>query len=135
MHRRTILVTLILLAPASLVLALAVGSVPVDLATLWEVLRGTASGVPHTLVMELRLPRALLAFAVGGMLALAGSLLQVLLRNPLADPSVIGVSGGAAVATLAALLAGATGAVTHASAFAGALASMLLVFALSRSGP
>ena len=53
----------------------------------------------------LRLPRALAAFAVGGLLALAGALMQVLLRNPLADPYVLGLSGGAAAGALAAMLA------------------------------
>ena len=55
---------------------------------------------------DLRLPRALAAFAAGGLLALAGALMQVLLRNPLADPYVLGISGGAAVGALAAMLAG-----------------------------
>jgi iron complex transport system permease protein len=135
MRRRVVLALLLLLAPLSLLLAVAIGSVAIDPASLTRVLRGTASGVQHTLVFELRLPRAVAAFAVGGMLALAGSLLQVLLRNPLADPYVIGVSGGAAVAALLALLAGATSNATSAAAFGGALGSMLLVFALSRAGP
>ena len=58
------------------------------------------------MVLELRLPRALSAFAVGGLLALAGAMLQVLLRNPLADPYVLGVSGGASVLALLAIMAG-----------------------------
>ncbi len=64
-------------------------------------------------------------------LALAGTLLQVLLRNPLADPYILGVSGGAAVGALAAMLAGLAGAVVHASAFAGACAAALALFAFS----
>ena len=82
---------------------------------------------------ELRLPRALAAFAVGGLLALAGALMQVLLRNPLADPYILGISGGAAVGALGAMLAGAAALVTPA-ALAGALASTLLVFGLARTG-
>lgn len=135
MRRHFILAVLALLAPLSLLFAVAIGSVAIDPATLVKVLQGTVTGVQQTLVFELRLPRAVAAFAVGGMLALAGSLLQVLLRNPLADPYVIGVSGGAAVAALLALLAGATSNTASAAAFAGALGSMLLVFALGRSGP
>ena len=73
---------------------------------------------------ELRLPRALAAFAVGGLLALAGALMQVLLRNPLADPYILGISGGAAVGALGAMLAGAAALVTPA-ALAGAFASTL----------
>jgi len=71
------------------------------------------------------------AFAVGALLALAGTMMQVLLRNPLADPYVLGLSGGAACGALTALLAGAAAMVTPA-AFAGALVSTLLVFGLAR---
>jgi iron complex transport system permease protein len=67
------------------------------------------------------------------LLALAGALMQVLLRNPLADPYVLGISGGAAVGALAALLAGVAAAAAPA-AFGGALASTLIVFGLARSG-
>ena len=70
-------------------------------------------------VRELRLPRAMAAFAVGALLALAGTMMQVLLRNPLADPYVLGLSGGAACGALTALLVGAAALVTPA-AFAGA---------------
>lgn len=134
-RRGLVLGLLALLAPVSLLFAAIVGSVFIEPETLWRVLTGAGAGVPHTLVFELRLPRALTAFAVGGLLALAGTLLQVLLRNPLADPYVIGVSGGAAVAALLALLAGAAAATASLAAFGGALGSMLLVFALSRAGP
>src|ERR1700675_4494515 len=76
---------------------------------------------------------ALAAFAVGGLLALAGALMQVLLRNPLADPYILGISGGAAVGALVALFLGLASLVTP-SAFAGALLSTLLVFGLARTG-
>ena len=81
---------------------------------------------------SLRLPRALAAFATGGSLAMAGALLQVLLRNPLADPYVLGVSGGAAVGALAAMLLGAAAWLIPAGAFGGAFVSTVLVFALAR---
>jgi len=120
-------------ALATLVLALLIGSVPVDGAAILGALTGSASGTDGAIVRELRLPRALAAFAVGGLLALAGALMQVLLRNPLADPYVLGISGGAAVGALAAMLAGATALVTPA-ALSGALVSTLLVFVLARAG-
>jgi iron complex transport system permease protein len=82
----------------------------------------------------LRLPRALSAFAVGGLLALSGALLQVLLRNPLADPYVLGVSGGAAVAALLSMLGGLGIGWVRGNAFLGAFLSMLIVFGLSRLG-
>ena len=134
MRRALVLGLIALLVPASLSIALVVGSVSIDAATLWSVFTENTTGVAHTLVYELRLPRALSAFAVGGLLALAGTLLQVLMRNPLADPYVLGVSGGASVAALAALLIGVASSFVGVAAFAGAIASMLLVFGLSRAG-
>ncbi len=84
------------------------------------------------IVRLLRLPRALAAFAVGGLLALAGALMQVLLRNPLADPYVLGLSGGAAVGALGAMLAELGALAVNLAASAGALAAIMLVFALAR---
>ncbi|MBS1173638.1 MAG: putative transporter system, permease, partial [Proteobacteria bacterium] len=71
------------------------------------------------------------AFAVGALLALSGSLMQVLLRNPLADPYILGVSGGAAVGGLSVIAAGAAGSLLPVGAFGGAFGSILLVFALA----
>jgi len=129
---RVLLVGLTVLSGATLALALVVGSVDLGMAGVWAVLQGGGDALQRNVILALRLPRALSAFAVGGLLALAGALMQVLLRNPLADPYILGVSGGAAVATLLAMLAGAAGATLTAAAFAGALITMLLVFALAR---
>jgi iron complex transport system permease protein len=115
----------------SLVLSISIGSASVALPELWSVLSGGGEALSRTLILELRLPRSLSAFAVGGLLAVAGALMQVLLRNPLADPYVLGLSGGASVGALAAMLAGMGGLVISGSAFAGALASTLLVFGLA----
>lgn len=130
-HARPLLGTLALLAATSLVLALALGSVGIGITELWAVLTGAETGTPHTLVVELRLPRALGAFAAGGMLALAGALMQVLLHNPLADPYILGISGGAAVAALCVMLLGLGDLWITGGALAGALFSMLLVFGLA----
>lgn len=124
---------LLFLVPVCLLFALRTGSVPLDTATLWRVLSGQEHGLNATLILDLRLPRALSAFAVGGLLALAGALLQVLLRNPLADPYILGVSGGAAVGALGSLLLGLGSAWVSGSAFAGSLVTMLLVFGLSHT--
>ncbi|MGQ7247745.1 FecCD family ABC transporter permease [Halomonas sp. V046] len=118
-------------ALASLVLAVAVGSVTLSPGELWAVLGGDGSALHQTLLFDLRLPRALAAFGTGALLALAGALMQVLLRNPLADPYVLGLSGGASVAALAAMLAGLGAALVSASAFVGALTSTLIVFGLA----
>jgi len=111
--------------------SLAVGSVDVHLSTVLRALFGDDATTAGAVVRELRLPRAVAAFAVGGLLAVAGALMQVLLRNPLADPYVLGLSGGAACGALAALLLGFTALATPA-AFAGAGLSTLLVFGLAR---
>ncbi len=131
MRVRRLRLILLLLAPLALMVALLAGSQPVSPLTLFKVLTGSEHGLAETLVLHIRLPRALSAFAVGGLLALAGALLQALTRNPLADPYILGVSGGASVAALTALLLGLTGIAVSASALVGSLSAMLLVFALS----
>ncbi len=122
---------LCLFVAAAFLFALASGSLEVGFGSLFQAMVGSGPGLERQLVMELRLPRALSAFATGGLLALSGALLQVLLRNPLADPYVLGVSGGAAVAALLAMLGGLTGWWFSASAFAGALFTVALVFSLA----
>ena len=126
-----ILASLVALALLSLLIALAAGSLPVSAADVVRALGGKSDGLAGEVINGLRLPRALAAFACGGLLALAGALMQVLLRNPLADPYVLGISGGAAVGALSAMLAGLTLALMNLAAFAGALAVMLLVFGLA----
>jgi iron complex transport system permease protein len=118
-------------ALAAFVCALSVGSVDIGAGTVWDALTHARADTAATVVRELRLPRAVAAFAVGGLLAVAGALMQVLLRNPLADPYVLGLSGGAACGALSVMLAGAAALVTPA-AFAGAGAATLLVFGLAR---
>ena len=117
---------------AAVALGLASGSVAIPPGRLLTLLVTPDGGVESTIVWELRLPRVLAAFAVGGALALAGALVQVLLRNPLGDPYVLGVSGGASAAVLGALLLGLPVLAHPAAAFVGALASTALVFALGR---
>ncbi len=119
-------------AAGAFLVALASGSASAGLADAISALRGEAGTEVHALVMELRLPRALTAFAVGGLLAVAGVLMQVLLRNPLAEPYILGTSGGAAVAALTAILLGSASVVVDLAAFAGALAATVLVFAIAR---
>lgn len=122
---------LLLAAMMAILVSLLAGSVMVRFVDLWQALTGADTALAHTVVMELRLPRAVTAFAAGGVLAIAGVLMQVLLRNPLADPYVMGVSGGAAVAALAAMLFGIAGLGIDIAATVGALATTLLVFALA----
>jgi iron complex transport system permease protein len=115
-----------------LLLSLTLGSVQLDPSAVWGALWHADPSLARDVVLDLRLPRALTAFAVGGLLGLAGALLQVLLRNPLADPYVLGVSGGASVTALLALMAGMSAAMVDVAAGAGALAACALVFALAQ---
>ena len=125
--------TLALLA-ACLLLALGTGETPLSPRQVLALLTTPDDSLAARILWELRLPRALAALAVGGLLALAGTLMQVLLRNPLADPYVLGISGGAGSGALLALLVGAGGLLLAGAALGGALLSTLLVFGLVRHG-
>jgi len=115
----------------SLVVALAVGSISIPPGAVLQGLLGDAEAPGYAVVHNLRLPRALAAFACGGLLAVAGCLMQVLLRNPLADPYVLGISGGAGVGALVAILLGLSVFGINGLAFSGALAATFLVFGLA----
>ncbi|MCG6975263.1 MAG: iron ABC transporter permease [Acidiferrobacterales bacterium] len=127
-------VLLLLVAAAIALLSVSIGSVDIAPGKVFTSLIYSAGDPEALVIQELRLPRMLTAFTVGALLAVSGALLQVLLRNPLADPYILGVSGGAAVATLAAMLMGMAGAWLGGSAIVGSLVSVLLVFGLSRFG-
>ncbi len=122
---------LLVVVAVAFIAALASGSADVNLSETLAALRGQGPEKIRSLVMDLRLPRALTAFAVGGLLAVAGVLMQVLLRNPLAEPYILGSSGGAAVLALLAMMFGFGTAIIDLAAFAGAMAATLLVFAIA----
>lgn len=135
MPRRHVLPAFVLLALAALAAmlwALAAGEVGVGPRAILDALSGSTESLGANVVRELRLPRALAAFGCGGLLALSGALMQVLLRNPLADPYVLGVSGGAAVGALGAMMLGLASPWCDAASFVGALAAMFAVFGLAR---
>lgn len=107
---------------------------------LWDGIAGSGTGdwAPweRTVLLTVRLPRVLLAALAGAGLAVTGAVMQGLFRNPMADPGVIGVSGGAAFGAVTALYVGGTAAAlvaVPAAAFAGALVCALVVFALATS--
>jgi iron complex transport system permease protein len=120
----------LLIAAAVAAAAFSVGSVPISLSDLLSG-RGDAGHMARMLA-ALRAPRVLLAALVGGSLAMAGAALQSLLKNPLADPFLLGTSGGAAAAAALAALAGASPLVSPAAAFVGAAAASVGVAALAR---
>ena len=117
---------------AALFIGLAVGPAQVPLSALWSAIAGTADDSTVAIVRDLRLPRALLAFLVGGALAVTGAALQALVRNPLADPYLLGLSGGAGLGAVLAIVLHAGGAWTvPLSALVGALLAIALVYRLA----
>ncbi|MDR0717974.1 MAG: iron ABC transporter permease [Azoarcus sp.] len=130
-HPLAALAALALAALAALTWALCAGSLAASPGEVLSALFGDGAGMLAGVVRELRLPRALACFACGGLLALAGTLMQVLLRNPLADPYILGISGGAAVGALGALALGLASPWMDMGALGGALAAMLAVFGLA----
>ena len=120
---------------ATLLFAGMTGSIRVPLGEIPDALRQLASGQPDSLsasLLELRASRALVAFVTGGALALAGLMMQALLRNPLADPYVLGVSSGASVGALLALLLMASTLMVDAAALVGAIGVAMLLYLLAR---
>ena len=120
------------IAILAMLVALVCGSADISAADTVRAIFGAGPEKTRSLIMELRLPRALTAFSVGGLLAIAGVLMQVLLRNPLAEPYILGSSGGAAVAALFAMIIGLSSIVIDIAAFGGAMAATLLVFSIAR---
>ncbi len=123
---------LAVLVPASLVISASAGSIAIDWSVVVETIRTGRPSIDHTIIFELRLPRAVSALVVGASLSLAGVLMQALLRNPLADPYVLGTSGGAAVFALIVMLLGLPYQTVSLAAAAGAVLSLTLVIFLSR---
>jgi len=117
---------------ASCLLAIAVGTISIPLSTVADVLRGGGEGTAAMVVRTLRVPRALLAVLVGAGLGMSGAALQGSMRNPLAEPYLLGVSGGAAVGAVIATLLGAAAAIVPLAAFGGAIAAVTAAFVVAR---
>ncbi|KPK27233.1 MAG: hypothetical protein AMJ66_11340, partial [Betaproteobacteria bacterium SG8_40] len=118
------------LALVSVLAGLATGSVTLGTDDLLAALRKD-EGIAAEIVWQLRAPRVFAAFVTGALLAVAGCFLQTLLRNPLADPYVFGVSSGAAAGMLAAMLLGLGTDAGYVLGFAGAALVVVLVALLS----
>lgn len=128
------LLLLAALAFAALLAAVRLGAVPLTLRQVVDGMRGTADPTTVAIVRRLRLPRAVLAAMVGGSLAASGATFQALLRNPLAEPYILGISGGAAVGAVFAIALGgvaASAGIVSAAALAGALLAVVLVFRIA----
>ncbi|MGE0553325.1 MAG: FecCD family ABC transporter permease [Gemmatimonadales bacterium] len=128
------LALLVLLGVAALIGGVAIGAVALPPGEVVAAL--LHPGAPDSaIVWSLRVPRALLAFAVGGTLGVSGAALQALVRNPLAEPYLLGISGGAGLAAVVAIALGmASGWLLPALAFGGALVASAAVYRLSLVG-
>lgn len=124
-----------LLLSASIVAGLAIGPSGLSPQRVIRALAGGGSLADADIVLRVRLPRVVLAALVGASLSVAGVLFQALLRNPLADPYVLGVSGGAALGAVAVMAFGASLGLGYAfvapAAFLGALAATILLFGVA----
>ena len=131
-HRRLCAAAVLLAAVLVISLSLICGSSLSNPTTVLKVLVGGGDPLTRAVVLSLRLPRLLNALGVGSLLALTGVALQALFRNPLADPYILGVSGGAAFGAICALAAGLAALAVQGAAAAGALVTLVLVWALAR---
>lgn len=139
---RSLFVALFVLLPLSLLLALALGAVPISPADVIDALLGADSQVTSQLIVnQIRLPRALLAACVGALLGISGATAQGLFRNPLADPSLIGVTAGAMAGGSLAIVLGGSAlsgywglSLVSVGAFTGGVVAVLFVYRLA-TGP
>jgi len=122
---------LLLAVLCSLILGLLAGAVPLSLGDVWEALR-RPDAEAAVIVRQLRAPRVLLAFLVGGSLGVSGAALQAMIRNPLAEPYLLGLSGGAGLGAVVAIASRAAGPwAVPIAAFLGAVCAVSLVYRLS----
>lgn len=138
-------VLLVVVSALSVLAGIAIGSVTLPLrdvvsVTLDRLLpwyEAAERGVNDQIIWEIRTPRALLGFVVGAALSVAGAVLQALVRNPLADPYILGVASGASLGAVTVLVLGAGAAAglgVSGAAFVGALLALVAVFMLGRQG-
>ncbi|WP_321389344.1 iron ABC transporter permease [uncultured Desulfuromusa sp.] len=127
---------LLFLSPLlAIVISLSAGSLDLSWKQLLTIfLQGPGTEIKQVIIWEIRLPRALLAGLVGAALSLSGVTFQAVLRNPLADPYLLGVSGGAALGAVAALTCGfQSPIIIPIAAFIGALGALLLVYMVAQA--
>lgn len=126
------LMGLLIIAIVSIFFSIAKGSTSISLSQLLEAFTTPENSMIYQIIVELRIPRTLSAFVTGGLLAMSGVIMQILLRNPLADPYILGISGGAACASLLCLFFGLAGYWLTGAAWLGSLCVMAIILALSK---
>lgn len=125
---------LLVLALAVCLASLLLGGSGIEVRRVLLAFQAGGDAIARSVLLEIRVPRLLAALGIGGLLALAGVLLQALFRNPLADSYVLGVSGGGAVGALLAMMAGAPILGVQSAAFVGGFGAVALVYVLARGG-
>ena len=131
----TIVIALAVLVVIAAGVGIAIGAYTLSVPELLRTLIGQGSAVDNLVVLRLRLPRVLLGMLVGAAFAVAGGLFQTLLRNPLASPDIIGISGGASVAAVFGILVlGLSGPAISLAAFAGPILVALAIYLLAWRG-
>ena len=134
-RERAIIAAIAVVALALAAASLAIGAYTLPLPELLQTLAGQGTRSDNFIVFQLRMPRMLLAILVGAAFAVAGALFQTLLRNPLASPDIIGISGGASVsAAFAILVLGLSGAAVSLVAFLGAVVVASGIYLLAWRG-
>jgi iron complex transport system permease protein len=134
MQRSSMVISfLIFFALVSIYTSLLLGSFPFSNHDLFAALSGHHNSLQQQILFSLRLPHTMSAFITGGLLGLTGTLMQVMLASPLADPFILGVSGGAAVFTMLAFLLQLDGLIVIAFSFTGAIIAMLLILLLVKN--
>ncbi len=120
------------LTAAAALLCLSVGSVSVSPLDVLGALSGNGEGMEQSILLGIRLPRVLMALAVGASLSVSGVIFQAVLKNPLADPYITGVSGGAALGAAIAALVSTAFMPTALAAFLGSLGAVFIVYGVTR---
>jgi iron complex transport system permease protein len=123
---------LVLTLVVAAILAIAIGTISVPLSAIVDAFRGDQS-TPAMVVRSLRIPRVVLASLVGAGLGMSGAALQGTMRNPLAEPYLLGVSGGAAVGAVLATVVGLSFAFVPIAAFLGAIVAVIAAFFVARA--
>lgn len=119
------------IAGAAIIASMTVGAAHLPIARVVAAITGAGTPIERSIVIDLRLPRALLAAIAGAALAVSGAIFQAMLRNPLADPYVLGVSGGAALGAVLTTVLPVPPLLLPVAALLGALAAILIVFAVA----
>lgn len=131
MHRVIKLFILALISVSAFFLSLMLGTETISFYDILNALAGTNSGSYHDLVVGLRLPRTIVAVVCGASLSVSGVIFQAILRNPLADPFIIGVSGGASLGASIGIVAGMSYHVVALLSFIGSISTSIFVYLMS----